>query len=249
MFGTFFEPVEKDSFLTELSARPGHAFLGNAIQGVCIRQVRFIAERFRQRTAERRPRILDWGCGLGQNSYLLQCAGFDVVSADVAFACGEVSEKCGIPYVGLTDKTKLPFADGEFDAVTSFGVLEHVPDDLGSMREIHRVLNSTGTFFVFFLPYIFSWGQRLAHLRGNYYHDRLYSKTKLRDLADSAGFNVESLWHGQLFPKNTIRLPQPAQNAIEVVDRFLTTYTPLRYFATNLEAVLPKASPARPPVF
>jgi SAM-dependent methyltransferase len=158
MFGTFFESVEKDSFLTDLSARPGYAFLGNATPGVCLRQVRFIAEWFRQRTAKRLPRILEWGCGLGQNSYLLQRAGFDVVSADVAFACGEVSEKCGIPYFGLTDKTKLPFADGEFDAVTSFGVLEHVPDDLGSMREIHRVLNGTGTFFVFFLPYVLSWG-------------------------------------------------------------------------------------------
>lgn len=42
------------------------------------------------------------------------------------------------------DVTRLSFADGELAAVLSFDVLEHVPDYLGAVREIGRVLKPGG---------------------------------------------------------------------------------------------------------
>jgi SAM-dependent methyltransferase len=44
-----------------------------------------------------------------------------------------------------TDLTALQFADREFDLVLCLHVLEHIPDDLGAMRELHRVLKPGGT--------------------------------------------------------------------------------------------------------
>lgn len=42
------------------------------------------------------------------------------------------------------DIQRIPFADGEFDVVFCNHILEHVPDDLLAMREMHRVLKPGG---------------------------------------------------------------------------------------------------------
>jgi len=42
------------------------------------------------------------------------------------------------------DLTRLPFADGTFDAVLCNHVLEHVPDDRRAMAELRRVLRPSG---------------------------------------------------------------------------------------------------------
>lgn len=43
---------------------------------------------------------------------------------------------------------QLPFESGSFEAVISFHVLEHVPDDARAMNEIHRVLAPGGTLLL-----------------------------------------------------------------------------------------------------
>lgn len=42
------------------------------------------------------------------------------------------------------DITRLPFADGTFDAVLCSHVLEHIPDDRAAMRELRRVMSPRG---------------------------------------------------------------------------------------------------------
>jgi SAM-dependent methyltransferase len=42
------------------------------------------------------------------------------------------------------DIAQLPFRDGEFDVVLINHVLEHIPDDRGALRELHRVLRPGG---------------------------------------------------------------------------------------------------------
>jgi len=223
-----------------------HAFLRGCVQAVFIRQVEFLAKLLQAQLGRQTGsiRILDWGCGKGHTTYLLQKKGFDVLACDLAAdtrdsAFGQqapILYDAGIEVIPLLDPVQLPFESESFDCVTSFGVLEHVADDAGSMREVRRVLKPGGVFYVTFLPCFLSWTQALARLRGNSYHDRLYERRTFERLAVESGFKVDALWFAQLFPKRAITYHW--DTILEPLDRVLCRFTPLKYFATNLEIVL-----------
>lgn len=237
-------PVRLDPYLIDVARREeSHRFLGSSTLGCYSRQVRLLAETYAAQGRDLATvRVLDWGAGKGHISYLLRKAGFDVTSCDVQSTASDSSfgqrtpilEEQSIHVIPLLDDVALPFADASFDLVVSFGVLEHVRSDALSLREIRRILKPGGRFFFSFLPYWLSWTQRVTRMRGDWYHPILYRARGVRRLASDAGFRVEGIWHGQLLPKNSL----PHNDALERFDRFLTTYTPFKYFATNLEGFL-----------
>jgi len=240
-------PLDSEPYLSDIGKRfTTHKFLANCAQAVFRRQVEFLSrvllEKNNKNTNE--IKILDWGCGKGQISYLLKKQGFSVTSCDRNIASddsafGQVTpiiDDHKIDVIPLNDPIALPFGEGEIDCVVSFGVLEHVPHDLESLKEIHRVLKTGGLLYISFLPNALSWTQAFAHLGGDHYHDRLYWKKDVQALAAASQFQVESVWLGQLFPKNSV--PFKFDALLEPIDRSLCRYTPLKYFATNLEAIL-----------
>ncbi len=52
------------------------------------------------------------------------------------------------------------------------------------------------------------------------------------------GMEILDLWYRQLLPKNSVRYPK--FRLFERLDQFATEFSPLRYFATNLEFVAAK---------
>ena len=189
------------------------------------------------------PRVLDWGCGHGQVSYLLKKCGFDVVSCDISSTAqftktDPIILAKNISITELTDDSKLPFQNGEFDIVVSFGVIEHVKDDLASLKEIKRILKPGGLFFCVHLPSKLSWTQRISRFRGNCCHDRLYLKNEVKNLLKETNLNLIDMWHRSLLPKNTL-IP-PAFHLAEKADLWLCRNTPLKFFATNIEFIAEK---------
>jgi SAM-dependent methyltransferase len=191
-------------------------------------------------------KILDWGCGKGQFTYLLNKLGIPITSCDISSGAEDSAFGQATPIISyssfsvdiLTHSFELPYESNSMDVVLSVGVLEHVSNDFESLKEVNRILKNGGLFVCFNLPYVFSWTQRLAHLRGNFYHDRLYSKKLVYDLTKKTGFEILDLWHRQLFPKNTINYP--FYRLFESLDQSMVNSTLLKYLATNIEFVAMK---------
>ncbi|MFN6499202.1 MAG: methyltransferase domain-containing protein [Nostoc sp. DedQUE01] len=226
-----------------------HTFLTNpASQNIFLYLTEYVKAvlEYWFRSSSNKIRVLDWGCGKGHISFLMREMGVQITSCDVRGADDSafdqitpIIEKASLKVVALEHPYLLPFNDGSFDVVLSFGVLEHVSNDLASLGEIHRVLKPSGLFFCFFLPYYLSWTQRLAHLRGDFYHDRLYSQKMVKHLLKQTNFELLDLWHRQLLPKNSVSYPK--YHVFESVDQWLTTNTLLKYTATNIEFVAVKS--------
>lgn len=192
-------------------------------------------------------RVLDWGCGYGQVSYLLWRAGLNVTSFEYrADAEAEVLSLDRYPELSVhvsPDPRRLPFADGAFDAVLSCGVLEHVEDPDGSLDEIRRVLVPGGTFYVYKLPNRTSYLEAMARRMGLYYHgalenDRIYDRQSAVDLLLRHGFAVEEFRRMNMLPL-TITGPLAARAARPIwgANRALSVIPGLNRFATNLELV------------
>ncbi|WP_150958107.1 demethylmenaquinone methyltransferase [Microbacterium testaceum] len=101
---------------------------------------------------QRGERILDLAAGTGTSSMAFVPSGAHVVAAD--FSRGMIEEgrrRHGtVPNLEFVqaDATDLPFADGEFDAVTmSFG-LRNVNDPRRALRELRRVTRPGGRIVV-----------------------------------------------------------------------------------------------------
>ena len=95
-------------------------------------------------------RILDIGCGVGAFVRRLREFSADVYGTDIdAERVREGSEK--VPNLGLAVGEHLPFADETFDVIVLHEVLEHVTDDLATLREARRVL-TPGVKVVIFCP-------------------------------------------------------------------------------------------------
>jgi demethylmenaquinone methyltransferase/2-methoxy-6-polyprenyl-1,4-benzoquinol methylase len=94
-------------------------------------------------------RVLDLGAGTGTSSLPFADAGARVVPCD--FSIGMLKEgKKRRPDLPLTagDATRLPFADGVFDAVTISFALRNVHDPDAALREMRRVTRPGGRLVV-----------------------------------------------------------------------------------------------------
>ena len=241
-------PLDED-LLELVGADANNAFLTNpAIHTVYQYLVDYICDLSTQwvEPGGRMLDVLDWGSGKGHISYLLRKRGANVTSADrftdsADSAFGQstpIIDKTGLEIVRLDHDYLLPFDEASFDVVISMGVLEHVPNDLESLKEIRRVLRPSGLFCCFFLPYTLSWTQRLMHLAGSRYHDRLYSVRAVKQLLRASDLTLLDLWHRQLLPKNSVRYR--GYRRAERVDQWITDHTLLRLLATNIEFVAAK---------
>ncbi len=148
--------------------------LANFVQEIC-RQVK-----------DRRPRILDVGCGTGANLLMLSQYG-DAEGVDISEDALTFCRERGLEKVKLGAGEELPYDAGTFDLVTALDVVEHMDDDLAGLREMRRVLRPGGRVLLFVPTFMFLWG--LQDDVSN--HRRRYRLPELRHVLEQAGFEIE----------------------------------------------------------
>lgn len=93
---------------------------------------------------------LDIGCGTGNNTLLFATAsGVRVIGLDISYGMLEKArvKTAQIPFV-QAPADKLPFNNDSLDLVFMTDVIHHLPNILGSLKEIHRVLIKQGSLCI-----------------------------------------------------------------------------------------------------
>jgi ubiquinone/menaquinone biosynthesis C-methylase UbiE len=93
-------------------------------------------------------RLLDVGFGSGTFLRLAKENGFEVNGTEISeYACRYVKDHYGID-VFRGDLEEARFPSDNFDVVTLWHALEHLPDPRSTLEEIHRILKKDGLLVV-----------------------------------------------------------------------------------------------------
>jgi SAM-dependent methyltransferase len=158
----------------------------------------FVAPALRDLADGRRDlRLVDCGCGVGQNIALLEpygsAIGFDLMAGGVAAA----ARASGRPVV-RADVVNIPFPSDAFDIATSFDVLQCVEADQSAIREMARIVRPGGAVVLTLAA--------LDILRGDHAEVwrevRRYTPASARRLVAAAGLRTERVdfLFASLFP-------------------------------------------------
>jgi SAM-dependent methyltransferase len=145
------------------------------------------------------PRLLDCGCGTGANLAMLDRAG-RAFGVDCTFSGLAAGARVGRRRLVQADAAAMPYADATFDVVTSFDMLQVLPDarEEAAIAEMARVLKPGGALVV-----------NVAAMRVLHGHHALlseearrYSRAELRTKLEAAGLRVVRITHtnAALFP-------------------------------------------------
>jgi SAM-dependent methyltransferase len=124
----------------------------------------------------------------------------------------------------VADVQKLPFADGELEAVLCLSVLSHVEDPMLAMRELHRAI-CPGGYLLLWLPFLFPY----AGMEGYYQDYWRFTADGVR-LLTRAFSDVEVVEAGGRI------------SAVALISPF-ARYMPVRKVAARLDKLLYPRSP------
>lgn len=133
-------------------------------------------------------KVLDYGCGSGvlQIEFEKNFPNVEAYGIDNSKEAIEFCHKRGIRRVKYYKGLRIPFNNKSFDVVVAMDVLEHIKDDLKSLKEIKRVLKKNG-LGIFLVPAHMSlWSKRDLELK----HFRRYDYLELEAKAKKVGFRI-----------------------------------------------------------
>jgi 2-polyprenyl-3-methyl-5-hydroxy-6-metoxy-1,4-benzoquinol methylase len=148
---------------------------------------------------EERPpgRLLELGCGGGDRLARMLEMGWDAVGVELDPVAAERARSKHQVEVRVGDVEDVGFEPGQFDAVVSNHVIEHLPDPIRTMSAIVPLMRPGGVF-VAVTPNVQSLGHRWfgRHWYGLDVprHLTLFSEKSIRNAATKAGLEVEAAW-------------------------------------------------------
>lgn len=189
--------------------------------------------------------VLDLGCNTGYGSHILSSVAQKIIGVDVSEKAIKVARELYGPdniEFQVIDGKKLPFADGGFDLITSFQVVEHIVAHEAYLQEIKRVLSPGGCA-------IFTTPNRSIRLYPgmkpwNDLHVTEYEAAELKKLLGDYFSNVELLGlfaEEPLYGIELARVSQKRQRSKIKQDKTMNPFSKgIVLFALNLKASLQK---------
>lgn len=148
---------------------------------------------------EKPLKVLNVGAATGRSSEWLREFG-EVTSIEYDAECATLAEEFTKMPITVGSAEELPYADGEFDLVTAFDVIEHIDNHSLAATEIARVCKPGGIVFVTVPAFQLLWSE---HDEINQ-HFRRYGRGELAQLfieADPSHQNlISSHFNFWLFP-------------------------------------------------
>ncbi len=125
----------------------------------------------------------------------------------------------------IVDSAKLPFSSDEFDIVISHHVIEHIPEQVVHLQEIHRVLKDDG------LGYLGTPNKSSPFMEGHVGNNLVLNYYEMIPLFEQVGFNA------QLISLRLAARPQDYYGEIKLgrympsfILNWLIPYFPSHYF-------------------
>ena len=155
----FYDENNKRLIMIEDKATPSHWDkhweVNNFIQRVKLGRDNRLVKKFTERFLRKGSKVLEGGCGIGQNVYGLKNWGYDEYGVD--YAKNTVNRiKNEFPELKIfnQDVRKLDFPNNFFDGYWSLGVIEHFWEGYDKVLvEMKRVIKPKGYLFLTF-PYM-----------------------------------------------------------------------------------------------
>jgi len=132
--------------------------------------------------------ILDLGCGTGATLKEIEDLGTTVGidrSSDALHFC----RLRGLRNLALGDAHAVPVATNSVDAILALDLLEHIKDDVAAAQELARVLQPGGVLVATVPACPELWSEHDEALD----HIRRYRATRLRNIIENAGFDIERI--------------------------------------------------------
>ena len=174
------------------------AWLGQKIKSESAIQESLLAEQQLRNILvyKRKGRFLDIGCSTGELLYAAQKRGFECWGVEPnEWAREFATKKRGLRVINK-ELQRLSFESSFFDVVSCMEVIEHIPDPLGGLQEINRILKNDGVL-VLSTP---NFGCADSQASGmNWKHNKpwehiyLFDNAHLQKMLDLAGFSISHI--------------------------------------------------------
>lgn len=155
--------------------------------------------KFVMKNCDKNAHILDWSALYGHVAHGLSLRGFKRVNA-FQFSPSEGSYHSLINLEGIKEKFEyddpklIPYIDKSMDVAISCGVLEHVYETGGSVKdsleEINRILKIGGFFVISHLPNATAVSEIKSDMLGRWGHAFRFTENGVKYLARHHGFEI-----------------------------------------------------------
>jgi len=181
--------------------------------------------------------VLDFGCGSGYGTEMLSKNAAKVTGADISKEAVDYA-KNNYNSDNLDFKTISELTDQKFDVITSFQVIEHVPNDIEYVTKLKKLLNPGG-YLLISTP---DKTHRLFnHIQKpwNIFHLKEYTPKSLEKLLKKHFSNVEILKIGSESDLVLTEISRTKKQKIITLPSTLSLYpNALRVFLLNLQKKL-----------